>query len=128
MSSLSPRLSTNQELQKYYAAGRFVRKKGFEFLLKAILEVLAGDCRTQFQIVEDEPEFDELKLEDKVQFLGFRNDGPLLMKRSDFFVMSSLSKAFVNIMLEAMVTGTPIVTTRNDGALHLLNGDTAIFL
>ena len=41
--------------------------------------------------------------------------------------MSSLSKAFGKIMLEAMVTGTPIVTTRNDGALHLLNGDTAIF-
>ena len=118
-----------------FAAGRFVRKKGFDFLLKAIPDVLAGDCRIQFQIAGDGPEFDELKmlqtelkLEDKVQFLGFRNDVSLLMKQSDLFVMPSLSEPFGIILLEAMATGIPIVTTRNNGALHILNGDTAIFV
>ena len=118
-----------------FAADRFVRKKGFDFLLKEIPDVLAGDRRIQFQIAGDGPEFDELKrlqtelnLEEKVQFLGFRNDVPLLMKQSDLFVMPSLSEPFGNILLEAMATGTPIVTTRSDGALHLLNGETAIFV
>ena len=118
-----------------FAAGRFVRKKGFDFLLKAIPDVLAGDRRIQFQIAGDGPDFDELKklqselnLEDKVQFLGFRNDVPLLMKQADLFVMPSLSEPFGNILLEAMATGTPTVTTRNNGALHLLNSDTAIFV
>ena len=104
---------------KIFAAGRFVRKKGFDFLLKAIPEVLASDCRIQFQIAGDGPEFDELKrlqteldLEDKVQFLGFRNDVPQLMKQSDLFVLPSLSEPFGIILLEAMATGTPIVTTR----------------
>ena len=117
------------------AAGRFVRKKGFDFLLKAIPEVLASDCRIQFQIAGDGPEFDELKrlqtelnLEEKVQFLGFRNDVPQLMKQSDLFVLPSLIEPFGIILLEAMATGTPIVTTRNNGALHLLNSDTAIFV
>ena len=118
-----------------FAAGRFVRKKGVDFFMKAIPEVLAGDRRIQFQIAGDGPDFDELKklqselnLEDKVQFLGFRNDVPLLMKQSDLFVMPSLSEPFGNILLEAMATGTPIVTTRNHGALHILNGETAIFV
>ena len=122
-------------ITKIFAAGRFVRKKGFDFLLKAIPEVLASDRRIQFQIAGDGPEFDELKklqselnLEDKVQFLGFRNDVPQLMKQSDLFVMPSLSEPFGIILLEAMATGTPIVTTRNNGALHLLNGETAIFV
>ena len=118
-----------------FAAGRFVRIKGFDLLLKAIPEVLASDCRIQFQIAGDGPEFDELKLlqteldlEEKVQFLGFRNDVSLLMKQSDLFVMPSLSESFGIILLEAMATGIPIVTTRNNGALHILNGDTAIFV
>ena len=122
-------------ITKIFAAGRFVRKKGFDLLLKAIPEVLASDCRIRFQIAGDGSEFDELKklqselnLEDKVQFLGFRNDVPQLMKRSDLFVLPSLSEPFGIILLEAMATGTPIVTTRNNGALHLLNGDTAIFV
>ena len=121
-------------ITKIFAAGRFVRKKGFDFLLKAIPEVLAGDHRIHFQIAGDGPDFDELKklqselnLEDKVQFLGFRNDVPLLVKQSDLFVITSLSEPFGNILLEAITICTPIVTTPNDGALHLLNSETAIF-
>ena len=136
-SSVEPASETvyRSSILKIFAAGRFVRKKGFDFLLKAIPDVLAGDCRIQFQIAGDGPEFDELKmlqtelkLEDKVQFLGFRNDVPLLMKQSDLFVMPSLNEPFGIILLEAMATGIPIVTTRNNGALHILNGDTAIFV
>ena len=97
--------------------------------------MLTSDCKIQFQIAGDGPEFDELKrlqtelkLGDKVQFLGFRHDVPLLMKQSDLFVIPSLNEPFGIILLEAMATGTPIVTTRNNGALHLLNGETAIFV
>ena len=100
---------------KIFAAGRFVRKKGFDLLLKAIPEVLASDRRIRFQIAGDGPEFDELKklqselnLEDKVQFLGFRNDVPLLMKQSDLFVIPSLSEPFGNVLLEAMAADTPM--------------------
>ena len=136
-SSVEPASETvyRSSILKIFAAGRFVRKKGFDFLLKAIPDFLAGDCRIQFQIAGDGPEFDELKmlqtelkLEDKVQFLGFRNDVPILMKQSDLFVVPSLSEPFGIILLEAMAAGTPIVTTRNNGALHILNGDTVIFV
>ena len=135
MSRLVSEVVCRPRITNVFAAGRFVKKKGFDFLLKAIPDVLAGDRRIQFQIAGDGSEIDELKrlqtelkLEDKVQFLGFRNDVPLLMKQSDLFVMTSLSEPFGNILLEAMATGTPIVTTRNDGALHLLNSETAIFV
>ena len=136
-SSVEPVSETvyRSSILKIFAAGRFVRKKGFDLLLKAIPEVLASDSRIRFQIAGDGPEFDELKLlqteldlEEKVQFLGFRNDVSLLMKQSDLFVMPSLREPFGIILLEAMATGIPIVTTRNNGALHILNDDTAIFV
>ena len=136
MSSLSLKLPAGQELQMYLLLADLLGKKGFDFLLKAIPEVLASDCRIRFQIAGDGPDFDELKklqirtevLRTKVQFLGFRSGVPLLMKKSDLFVLPSLSEPFGNILLEAMATSTPIVTTRNDGALHLLNGETANFV
>ena len=136
-SSVEPVSETvyRSRILKIFAAGRFVRKKGFDLLLKAIPEVLASDSRIRFQIAGDGPEFDELKLlqtelhlEEKVQFLGFRNDVSLLMKQSDLFVLPSLREPFGIILLEAMATGIPIVTTRNNGALHILNDDTAIFV
>ena len=68
-----------------FSDGRFVGNKGFDFLLIAILEVLADDCRVRIQIAKDGPDFDvlkilqtELSLEDKVQFLGIRDDVPQL--------------------------------------------------
>ena len=135
MSRLVSEVVCRPRITNVFAAGRFVKKKGFDFLLKAIPEVLAGDRRIRFQIAGDGHEFDklkmlqtELKLEGKVQFLGFRIDVPQLMKQSDLFVVPSLSESFGIILLEAMATGTSIVTTRNDGALHLLNGETAIFV
>ena len=38
-----------------FTAGRFVRKKGFDYFLKAIPEVLASDGRIRFQIAGDDP-------------------------------------------------------------------------
>ena len=67
------------------------KEKGFDFLLKAIPKVLTNDCSIRFQIAGDGPDFAELKklqfelnLDDKVQFLGFRNDVPSLMKAVGF--------------------------------------------
>ena len=72
-------------IAKEFATGSFVRTKGFDILLKVILEVLADDFRIRFQIAGDEPDFDELKMlqielnfENKVQFLGIRDDVPQL--------------------------------------------------
>ena len=109
MSRLVSEVVCRPRITNVFAAGRFVKKKGFDFLLKAIPEVLAGDRRIRFQIAGDGHEFDklkmlqtELKLEGKVQFLGFRIDVPQLMKQSQLFVMPSLSESFGIILLEAM--------------------------
>ncbi len=63
----------------------------------------------------------ELKVEDKVQFLGHREDVAELLKMSDICVASSLREGLpVNIM-EAMAVGLPVIAGDNRGHRALIN-------
>ena len=120
---------------KIFAAGRFVKKKGFNVLLEALAELKPIDGNFSLQIAGDGPEFSSLKalstelgIHDKVQFLGRRNDVPDLIKNADLFVLPSLNEPFGIIVLEAMAMGTPIIATRCAGPLEVLDDTSAILV
>ena len=70
----------------------------------------------------------ELGINENVQFLGRRNDIPNLIKNADLFVLPSLKEPFGIIVLEAMAMGTPIIATRSEGPLEVLDDDSAILV
>ena len=122
-------------IDKVFAAGRFVKKKGFDILLEALAELKSMGIDVSLQLAGDGPEFSllralstELGLHDNVQFLGRRNDIPNLMKNADLFVLPSLREPFGIIVLEAMAMGTPIVATRSEGPLEVLDEHSAILV
>lgn len=53
----------------------------------------------------------QLGLSDRVAFLGFQDNPYKYMKRASVFVLSSLQEGFGNVIVEAMVCGTPVVAT-----------------
>jgi len=53
----------------------------------------------------------ELGLSDRVTFAGVREDVDAWLRGADVFVLSSRTEAFPNVVLEAMATGLPVVTT-----------------
>ena len=55
-----------------------------------------------------------------VHVLGARDDVPLLMAAADVACVPSRQEAFGNVVLEAMASGTPVVTSRLVGAAELL--------
>ena len=119
-------------IRNLFAAGRFVEKKGFHVLLQAVSEVRKEFPDIGLEIAGDGPQHDRLSqlinrlgLDAAVELTGFTYDVPGQMRRSDMVIVPSVHEPFGNILLEAMASGTPIVATRNDGALELLDNSTA---
>ncbi len=59
---------------------------------------------------------DELGLKDRVHFLGYRRDVPDLMRAADVVVFPSAYEPFGLVVLEALATGTPVVTAIGVGS------------
>jgi glycosyltransferase involved in cell wall biosynthesis len=102
--------------------GRLSAPKGFEYFIDAIPALAASNPQLQFIIV-GEGELDKALREraarngvaDKLRFIGFRSDTYRLLKSIDIFVMPSVWEGMPMMLLEAMATRRPIVTTRIRG-------------
>lgn len=62
----------------------------------------------------------ELRLEDQVHFLGFRNDSAQLIASADALLISSDSEGVPTVLLEALSCGTPVVSTSLPGVLEVM--------
>jgi sugar transferase (PEP-CTERM/EpsH1 system associated) len=62
----------------------------------------------------------ELNLTHDVQWLGQRDDVPLLYRCFDLFVQTSVFEGMSNTVLEAMASGLPVIVTRTGGNEELV--------
>jgi glycosyltransferase involved in cell wall biosynthesis len=62
----------------------------------------------------------ELRVPDRVKFLGIRTDIPELMRAADAFALTSLSEAASLTLLEAMASGLPALVTNVGGNPELV--------
>jgi glycosyltransferase involved in cell wall biosynthesis len=63
----------------------------------------------------------QLKLQSRVQFLGFRSDVPQLMAGCDLVAHTSTApEPFGRVIVEAMLSGKPVVATAAGGAVELI--------
>lgn len=110
-------------------AGRFVREKGFDFLLRSIPELLARNPNARLlyageheMVYEDffstcKPLLDQHR--DRVDFVGLVHDRRRLATfyaMCDVLVLPSRTDSFAAVQVEAMLCGTPVVATDIPGA------------
>ena len=115
--------------------GRFVHKKGFDVLLRALVMILADGIDARLEIGGSGPEgralqalTSALELHDRVSFSGWIEDVPTFLADAQLFVLPSRDEPFGIALLEAMACGIPIVTTRTTGPLEILSENLAFFV
>ncbi len=121
--------------------GRLQISKGYLEFLEMAARLQRIQPKTKFLIVGEatrgEPRDAEvilqkceaLHLNEKVKFLGFRKDVPLVLAAMDVFVFPSHAEAFGLALLEAMAAGKAVVASNNDGVLDIVHdGQTGILV
>jgi glycosyltransferase involved in cell wall biosynthesis len=63
----------------------------------------------------------ELKLESRVHLAGWQANVPGILRACDLFVLASKWEGMPNVLLEAGAAGTPIVSTRVEGAEEIIS-------
>ena len=111
-------LEVNYEAKWITSMGRLTHKKGFDILLKAFSKIANnypswqvlilgnGKLRTKLEKLRD-----DLDLTEKVIFTGAVKNPFAILKKSQFFVMSSRIEGFPMAHGEALTCGLPVIST-----------------
>jgi glycosyltransferase involved in cell wall biosynthesis len=100
------------------AAGRLVPVKNFDMFLQAARVVLDRGLPARFVLVGDGPRRDylerlagELRLREKLMFLGWRGDLTRVLSALDICVITSKTETTSLVALQAMALAKPVVAT-----------------
>ncbi|MBC8868953.1 MAG: glycosyltransferase [Planctomycetes bacterium] len=107
--------------------GRLHAQKGVDWLLRVAPRLLTQLPTHDLLLVGDGPDRKTLQdlvgtlgIADRVHFAGWRPDVPQILAASSMLVLPSRWEGMPNVVLEAMATGLPVVSTRSAGVEELL--------
>lgn len=108
------------------SSGRFVPRKGFDVLIRAVAEIPG----VYLWLIGDGKEAPSLKalardlgMIDRVRFIGWVDEPAHYVAASDAFVMASRHEPLGNVALEAWSMGVPVVSTRSEGPSWYMKPD-----
>jgi glycosyltransferase involved in cell wall biosynthesis len=122
----------DRDPRRVIGVGRFVATKGYDYLIRAIAELVRRGVDVQLELVGDGEEAGPLRdlarqlgIAEHVTFRGWLSgDGVrLAMRQAAIFVhpSSGLGDAKPNVIEEAMAVGTPVVASHVSGIPELLD-------
>ncbi|GMX60381.1 hypothetical protein Elgi_05610 [Paenibacillus elgii] len=107
--------------------GRLGHEKGFDLLIQAHAEVIKEGLSHELVILGEGNErgnleklIEDLNVNETVKLMGFIDTPSEWLKKTSLFVLSSRFEGFGMVLLEAMSAGVPIVSTRCDGPVEIL--------
>lgn len=120
---------------RFLAYGRFVRKKGFDLLLKVFRQVANAIPEAELLIGGSGPKetvlrdlIQRLGLNASVKLVGWVDDVAGFLDSGDVFVLPSFDEPFGIVVLEAMSRGKLIVSTKTKGPSEILDESCAFLV
>lgn len=109
------------------SVGRLVPQKSYDRLIN-VFSILVNRKYDVKLIILGEGELEQtlkkqvesLGLEGRITFLGYQSNPFKYVKRADLFVCSSLHEGYSTAVTEALILGTPVITTECSGMQELL--------
>ncbi|SDJ09461.1 Glycosyltransferase involved in cell wall bisynthesis [Halanaerobium congolense] len=121
----------DKNIIKIIMVANFLPQKDQLTVVKAMKRL---DKRYELYFVGDGSEISHIKkqveklnLDERVFFLGKRNDVPNLLRKMDLFVLSSKWEGFGLVVIEAMASGLPVIASDVIGLSEIVNGYGALF-
>ena len=120
-------LPKNKKLLLFVGA---FERKGLFFLLKALKAPFQNYQDWDLVVVGQGPierarhECRNLGIENRVHFLGSRNDVARVYSASDLFILPSLYDPFGLVAIEALASGCPIIVSKDSGSFDLIKEGT----
>jgi UDP-glucose:(heptosyl)LPS alpha-1,3-glucosyltransferase len=104
--------------------GNDFQRKGLALLLKAVANINGTPIKV-FVAGSDAPGpyrrlARQTGIAENILFIGHFQHPEMLYGAVDLFVLPTRYDAFANVCLEAMACGTPVITTRNNGACEII--------
>jgi glycosyltransferase involved in cell wall biosynthesis len=113
--------------------GRLAAMKGVPVLLDAFAQLTDRHPDARLTLIGDGPERQHIEaaaaslgVEDRVHFAGYRSQEEVAteLSRTDLFVLPSFAEGVPVVLMEALASGVPVVTTRIAGIPELVEHDT----
>lgn len=112
------------------SVGRLTPQKGFDRLINVHKRLLDCGIKNNLYILGQGQLRDKLTMQSEelgvsksVHFLGFQKNPYNYVANADLFVCSSRQEGFSTAVTEALVVGTPVVSTNCSGAYELLGNN-----
>jgi glycosyltransferase involved in cell wall biosynthesis len=118
------------------SVGRFVRYKGYDYLLDAARIVASERPDTHWVLIGDgelreslEERVRQTGLDKQIHFTGWREDVADLIALGDFFITPAIGEHFGRVVIEAMAIGKAVIATASGGTPEIvLHGETGLLV
>ena len=141
--SFIPRKVKGDTIIRFLTVGRFVEKKGIEYSIRAVAQVVKTFPTIQYTIIGDgelreelSNLIEQLQMSEHIQLLGWKTPEEVtnLMGKTDLFMAPSVTsqngdqEGTPTVILEALACGLPLLSTRHSGIPELVQDGRSGFL
>lgn len=117
----------SKDIINIISVAKIVLSKGYDRLMKIHKKLIEKNIKNHIYILgigEEKEKYEkyltENNLTDTFTFLGYRDNPYKYVKKADLYVCSSRREGFSTAVTEALIVGTPVVSTNCSGAYELL--------